>query len=168
MKAIASSMMANEPITWLLYGIGAVMVLICETLSVPSMIFALGMYLPLELNSPALIGGFISHWVIKSSANKEVSKQRWERGTLIASGFIAGGALLGVFGVVLRNFHLERFISAGVPYLRMFNSQTKAYEWMPSTPSGWFTGYGQIMSLILFAALCVYMYWDSCRAAKDE
>lgn len=168
MKAIASSMMANEPITWLLYGIGAVIILICEMLSIPSMVFALGMYLPLELNSPVLIGGFISHCVMKSSANKAVSKRRSERGRLIASGFIAGGALLGVVGVFLRNFHWERFISAGVPYLRMFNPQTTAYEWMPSTPSGWFTGYGQIMSLILFAALCAYMYWDSCRGAKDE
>lgn len=168
MKAIASSMMANEPITWLLYGIGAVIVLICEMLSIPSMIFALGMYLPLELNAPALVGGFISHWVIRSSQNKEVSRRRWERGTLIASGFIAGGALLGVVGVVVRNFHLERFISAGVPYLRTFNPATQSYEWGPSTPSPWFANYGQIISLILFAALCVYMYWDSHRAAPEE
>lgn len=168
MKAIASSMMANEPITWLLYGIGAVIVLICEMLSIPSMIFALGMYLPLELNAPALVGGFLSHAVIRSSQNEEVSKRRWERGTLIASGFIAGGALLGVFGVVLRNFHLERFISAGVPYLQTFNPLTRSYEWSPSTPHGWFTSYGEIISLILFAALCLYMYWDSWRAAKEE
>jgi putative OPT family oligopeptide transporter len=168
MKAIASSMMANEPITWLLYGIGAVIVLICEMLSIPSMIFALGMYLPLELNSPALVGGFISHWVLRSSKDKEIVKQRWERGTLIASGFIAGGALLGVVGVVLRNFHLERFISAGIPYLRTFSPATKTFEWSPSTPHAWFLNYGQIISLVLFAALCVYMYWDSCRAARDE
>ncbi len=168
MKAIAFSMMAHEPITWLLYGIGAVIVVICEMLSIPSMIFALGMYLPMELNAPALVGGFISHWVIRSSRNKDVSKRRWERGTLIASGFIAGGALLGVVGVVLRNFHVERFISAGVPYLRTFNPMTRAYEWGPSTPRGWFVSYGQIISLILFTALCVYMYWDSKRAAKEE
>lgn len=168
MKAIASSMMANEPITWLLYGIGAVIVLICEMLSIPSMIFALGMYLPLELNAPALVGGFISHWVIRSSQNKEISKRRWERGTLIASGFIAGGALLGVVGVVLRNFHLERFISAGIPYLRTFNPVTKTEEWGPSTAHAWFANYGQIISLILFFVLCVYMYWDSCRAAHEE
>jgi putative OPT family oligopeptide transporter len=168
MKAIASSMMANEPITWFLYGIGAVIVLICEMLSIPSMIFALGMYLPLELNSPALVGGFISHWVTRSSKNESVIKRRWERGTLIASGFIAGGALFGVVGVVIRNFRLERFISAGIPYLRIFDPATKTYEWSPSTPYAWFANYGQIISLILFALLCVYMYWDSTRAAKEE
>lgn len=168
MRAIASSMMANEPITWLLYGIGGVIVLICEMLSIPSMIFALGMYLPLELNAPALLGGFISHFVIKSSRNEKVTKQRWERGTLIASGFIAGGALLGVVGVVLRNFHWERFISAGIPYLKMFNPLTKTDEWVQSTPHAWFSNYGQIISLILYAALCVYMYWDSCRGAQEE
>ncbi|MDD5543759.1 MAG: oligopeptide transporter, OPT family [Acidobacteriia bacterium] len=168
MKAIASSMMANEPITWLLYGIGAVIVLICEMLSVPSMIFALGMYLPLELNAPALLGGFISYAVLHSSKQERVTKQRWERGTLIASGFIAGGALLGVLGVVLRNFHWERFISAGIPYIRMFDPNTKTYQWMPSTPHGWFISYGQIFSLVLYAGLCLYLYWDSCRKAKDE
>jgi len=168
MKAIASSMMANEPITWLLYGIGAVIVLICEMLSIPSMIFALGMYLPLELNAPALVGGFISYWVIHSSRDKEISRRRWERGTLIASGFIAGGALLGVVGVVVRNFHLERFISAGIPYLRTFNPVTRSYEWGPSTPYAWFANYGQVISLVLFGALCVYMYWDSRRAAREE
>ena len=70
--------------------------------------------------------------------------------------------------MVVRNFHLERFISAGVPYLRTFNPATQSYEWGPSTPSPWFANYGQIISLILFAALCVYMYWDSHRAAPEE
>jgi protein-S-isoprenylcysteine O-methyltransferase Ste14 len=103
------------------------------------------MYLPLELNTPILVGGLIAHYVGSRSKDEKVNKSRSERGILIASGFIAGGALMGVVSVLLKSFGLNLF----------------AAEWAESHS-------GEIVGLIMFAVICVYMIWDSLKGIKNK
>src|SRR5665811_1104437 len=106
MKALVEGFMSHQPVAYLLFGIGAMIALILEMLGQPSLIFALGMYLPLELNTPALVGGFLSYWI--NGRAEKLNGERGEgvraRGVIIASGLMAGGALGGVFGAALRLF----------------------------------------------------------------
>ena len=87
---------------WALYAIGAVLAIVLTLCKIPALPFALGMFIPLELNVPLLVGGAINWYVTTRSKEKEVNEARGERGTLIASGFIAGGALMGVVSALLR------------------------------------------------------------------
>ncbi|MEW6455702.1 MAG: oligopeptide transporter, OPT family [Acidobacteriota bacterium] len=159
MAAIISSLMAKEPITWILYGTGGVVALLIEMSKVPALAFALGMYIPLELNTPLFIGGLVSYLVGKSSKEKDTSEKRKERGTLIASGFIAGGALMGIIGAVLKLFNADRVLSIGVPVI--FSDG----RWIEGTPYQWFTDYGEILSLIFFVLLSIWVYRDSKKAS---
>ena len=104
MKALVQSFMNREPVAWALFGVGSMIAVVLEMLQVPALTFALGMYLPLELNSPALIGGYLHHLVTKKAAKQggETGRTLRERGVVIASGLMAGGALGGVFGAGLR------------------------------------------------------------------
>jgi putative OPT family oligopeptide transporter len=104
MKALVQSFMNREPVAWALFGVGSMIALVLEMLQVPALTFALGMYLPLELNSPALVGGYLHHLVTKKAARQggETGRTLRERGVVIASGLMAGGALGGVFGAGLR------------------------------------------------------------------
>jgi putative OPT family oligopeptide transporter len=104
MKALVEGFMSHQPITYLLFGVGVMITLILEMLGQPSLIFALGMYLPLELNTPALVGGFLSHFINKRAEKTtgDHGKSIRERGVIIASGLMAGGALGGVIGAGLR------------------------------------------------------------------
>jgi len=90
MAAVIEPMMSGQPAPWILYGAGAMLALILTMIGVPALAFALGMFIPLELNTPLLIGGIVAHIVATRSKNSSVNKARKERGTLIASGFIAG------------------------------------------------------------------------------
>ena len=87
---------------WLLYGIGAALAVVLTLCKVPALPFALGMFIPLELNTPLVIGGLINWFVTTRSKDEAVNKERGEKGNLIASGFIAGGALMGVVSAALR------------------------------------------------------------------
>lgn len=87
---------------WLLYGIGAVLALILTYFKVPALAFALGMFIPLELNLPLLVGGAVNWYVTTRSKDETVNAERGEKGTLLASGFIAGGALMGVVSAAMR------------------------------------------------------------------
>ena len=100
MAKVIEPMMTGGATPWVLYIIGAVLALILNWLGVPALAFCLGMFLPLQLNTPMLVGGLISWFVGRSSKDKEVVKERNERGTLISSGLIAGGALFGVLAAV--------------------------------------------------------------------
>ena len=100
-KVIEPLMMGGET-PWILYMVGAILALILNWLGVPALAFCLGMFIPLPLNTPMLVGGLVSYFVAKSSKDKETSNSRHERGTLIASGLIAGGALFGVFAALTR------------------------------------------------------------------
>ena len=111
MAAVIEPLMNGAGAPWLLYAIGAVIAIILTWLKVPALAFALGMFIPLELNVPLLIGGEISWYVTTRTKDEAQNKLRGERGTLIASGFIAGGALMGVVSALLRFMGYD-FISA--------------------------------------------------------
>jgi putative OPT family oligopeptide transporter len=102
MAAVIEPMMNGAGAPWLLYGIGALLAIILTWLKIPALAFALGMFIPLELNVPLLVGGAINWFVTTRSKDKTVNERRGEKGTLIASGFIAGGALMGVVSALLR------------------------------------------------------------------
>lgn len=102
MAAVIDPLMNGIDAPWILYAIGAVIAIILTWLKVPALAFALGMFIPIQLNIPLLIGGAVNWYVTTRSKNEEVNKERGEKGTLIASGFIAGGALMGVVSALLR------------------------------------------------------------------
>jgi putative OPT family oligopeptide transporter len=133
-------------VPWLLYGVGILTALIMEFIGVPPLAFALGMYIPLELNTPLVIGGLIAHMVSRSCKDKDWANKRYEKGILIASGFIAGGAIIGVFSAILKYFDFERFIHLG---------------WAEKAQ-------GEPIALVMFIALALYLYFDSRRAGKED
>lgn len=139
MAAVIEPMMNGAGAPWILYGIGALIAIILNYFGIPALAFALGMFIPLQLNIPLLIGGAINWFVTSRSKNEEVNKQRGEKGTLIASGFIAGGALMGVVSALLR-FGGFNFINEG---------------WLANPMS-------EICSLIAYILLIVYFI----RASK--
>jgi putative OPT family oligopeptide transporter len=102
MAAVIEPMMNGAGAPWILYGIGALIAIILNWCKIPALAFALGMFIPLELNVPLLVGGAINWFVTTRSSDEAVNKERGDKGTLIASGFIAGGALMGVVSALLR------------------------------------------------------------------
>jgi uncharacterized oligopeptide transporter (OPT) family protein len=112
MAAVIDPLMNGVGAPWLLYAIGAAVAIILTFCKVPALPFALGMFIPLELNIPLLVGGGVNWWVTTRSKDKAVNDARGEKGTLIASGFIAGGALMGVVSALLR-FAGYNFINEG-------------------------------------------------------
>jgi putative OPT family oligopeptide transporter len=149
MKALVEGFMSHQPIAYLLFGVGAMVTLVMEMLGQPSLIFALGMYLPLELNSPALVGGFLSHFLNKRSERigGEHGNRIRERGVIIASGLMAGGALGGVLGAALRLF----------PSFREDLIKTPFYDSEPISQS---------ISALMFVALCIYIWFGSVKKEK--
>ena len=115
MAAVIEPMMNGAGAPWILYGIGALIAIVLNYFGIPALAFALGMFIPLELNIPLLIGGAVNWYVTSRSKDENVNKQRGEKGTLIASGFIAGGALMGVVSALLRfgglNFTSESWLA---------------------------------------------------------
>ena len=115
MAAVIEPMMNGAGAPWVLYGIGAVIAIVLNYFGIPALAFALGMFIPLELNIPLLIGGAVNWYVTSRSKDEEINKQHGEKGTLIASGFIAGGALMGVVSALLRfgglNFINENWLA---------------------------------------------------------
>lgn len=112
MAAVIQPMMNGGGAPWLLYGIGAAIALVLTVLKVPALAFALGMFIPIDLNLPLLVGGAISWFVTTRSSDKAVNDARGERGTLIASGFIAGGALMGVVSAILKFAKVDWYMTA--------------------------------------------------------
>ena len=157
MATVIKSMMSREPVTWLLYAIGVSVALVAELAKIPPLAFALGMYLPLPLTTPLLVGGFLSHLVKSSTKDKELAERRNNRGTLISSGFIAGGALMGIVLAVLKLLKVDHAISLGIPMV------LENGRWVDGTPWPWFGAYGQIISLVAFVLLCGFVYWDARR-----
>jgi putative OPT family oligopeptide transporter len=151
MAAVIKPLMSNAETPWMLYIIGAILALLLTVLKVPPLPFALGMYIPQELNTPLLVGGILAWFVSTRSKDEKLNNARFQRGTLIASGFIAGGALLGVVNALLK--FLDQQIAFG--YSQWFNSR-----WAESIN-------GEITGLILFVALCLYAVWDAMRAKPD-
>ena len=141
MRAVIEPMMNGGSAPWLLYGIGAVIAIALTAFKVPALPFALGMFIPLDLNLPMLVGGAISWYVGSRSKDKELNAARVEKGTLIASGFIAGGALMGVVSAVLRFADVDLFME----------------------PSPW----TEPIAIIPYSAIIIYMIYASKRAKKD-
>ena len=112
MAAVIEPMMNGGNAPWLLYGIGAVIAIVLTLCKVPALAFALRMFIPIDLNLPLLIGGGVSWIVSNMSKDKKVNEARNEKGTLIASGFIAGGALMGVVSAVLKFANVDLMIPA--------------------------------------------------------
>ena len=112
MAAVIDPLMNGVGAPWLLYGIGALLALVLTFCKVPALAFALGMFIPLELNLPLLVGGAINWYVTSRSKNASTNNARQEKGTLLASGFIAGGALMGVVSAIMRYCDIN-FIHGG-------------------------------------------------------
>jgi len=117
---------------------------------VPPLAFALGMYIPLELNTPLVIGGLIAHMISRSSKDKELAGKRYDKGILIASGFIAGGAIIGVVSALLK------YANQYIPIERYYRL-------------GWAEKpFGETIALVMFIALAIYLYFDSRSARKED
>lgn len=137
-KVIEPLMMGGDT-PWILYMVGAILACILNWLGVPALAFCLGMFIPLNLNTPMLVGGAIAYYVSHSSKDKDLNDARRDRGTLLASGLIAGGALFGVFAAITR--------FAGFEY---------------TTPGSY--EFTQILGCIAYLLLIGYFIWDSKRA----
>lgn len=111
MAAVIEPLMQGVGAPWLLYGIGAVIALVLDRLHISALAFALGMFIPLELNVPLVVGGAINWYVTTRSKDAEVNRERGEKGTLLASGFIAGGALMGVVSALMKFGGIEASIA---------------------------------------------------------
>lgn len=133
MAAVIKPLMSGQGAPWILYGIGAVIALILDRCKVPALAFALGMFIPLELNIPLLVGGAVNWYVTTRSKDEAVNKARGDKGTLLASGFIAGGALMGVVSALLKFGGIEFDYS-----------------------SWWENHLSELLSLVAYAALILY------------
>lgn len=142
MAAVIQPLMNEGGAPWLLYIIGAVIALLLTIFKVPALAFALGMFIPIDLNLPLVIGGAISWYVGSRSKDKKVNEARSGKGTLIASGFIAGGALMGVVSALLKFFDVDWFLSA------------------------WHSAYGEAIAIIPFLGIIAYMVCSSMKAKE--
>ena len=140
MAAVIKPLMEGGATPWMLYFAGAALALILTMIGVPALAFALGMFIPLELNTPLLIGGLVSWFVSTRSKNESINKFRRDRGTLIASGFIAGGALMGVISAILKY--------AGADWNMAWGG----------------AGY---LAVVMYVVIIGYFIWDSFRGKKE-
>ena len=141
MAAVIEPLMSGQGAPWLLYGIGAVISIVLTMCGVSALAFALGMFIPLQLNLPLIVGGLVNWYVNSRSTNVTLNQRRNEKGTLLASGFIAGGALMGV-------------VSAGMQFGGL-NCANAAYLSSPIS---------QVVSLIAYVALIIYLAKTSLKA----
>ncbi|HJQ98653.1 MAG TPA: oligopeptide transporter, OPT family [Candidatus Polarisedimenticolaceae bacterium] len=152
MKALVESFFGSNatPLPKVLFGVGAAIAIVLEMLQVPALTFALGMYLPLELNSPALVGGFLHHLVTRKSARVggERGRSVRERGVVIASGLMAGGALGGVLGAAMR---LIPGFDEGWVHTPFFDNEPVS----------------QIVSTVGFLGLVAYVWLNSNRRVEQ-
>ena len=144
MAAVIKPLMEGGSTPWMLYFAGAALALLLTMIGVPALAFALGMFIPLSLNVPLLVGGLISWFVSTRSKDAELNKARHDRGTLIASGLIAGGALMGVVSAVLKYAEID----------------WKAADCAGSVGAQW-------VAVVVYLLLIAYVAWDSMRAKKD-
>ena len=142
MAAVIQPMFSGGGAPWLLYGIGAAIALILNFFKVPALAFALGMFIPIDLNLPLVVGGAISWYVSTRSKDAAVNNARQEKGTLIASGFIAGGALMGVVSAILRFANVDLFLNE------------------------WNAHFGEAIAIVPFLALIAYTIYASMKTEK--
>lgn len=148
MAAVIQPLMSPQAkVDWILYLVGVFIALFVNWLGISPLAFALGMYLPLPLNTPLLVGGLISHFIQKGTKDEKLKTLRIQRGTLIASGFMAGASLFGVVGALLLFFKIRLYHFVG--------------EWGESVAAEW-------LSLLMFALLILYFVLDTLSAKPDR
>lgn len=144
MAAVIEPLMSGSGAPWALYAIGAVLAVVLNFCKIPALAFALGMFIPLDLNTPLLIGGAISWYVGSRSKDQSLNSARLEKGTLQASGFIAGGALMGVVSAALR--------FGGI---NLMNE-----EWASSNAA-------EILAVVMYLVMIAYLTFNSLNAKKE-
>ena len=144
MAAVIQPMMNGGGAPWLLYGIGAVIAIVLTAFKIPALAFALGMFIPIDLNLPLLVGGAISWYVSTRSNDAKVNAARQDKGTLVASGFIAGGALMGVVSAILKFANVDLYLSS------------------------WNAQYGEAVAIVPYLALIGFLIWASMKTDKNQ
>ena len=144
MAAVIQPMMNGGGAPWLLYGIGAVIAIALTAFKIPALAFALGMFIPIDLNLPLLVGGAISWYVSTRSKDAKVNAARQDKGTLVASGFIAGGALMGVVSAILKFANVDLYLSS------------------------WNAQYGEAVAIVPYLALIGFLIWASMKTDKNQ
>jgi putative OPT family oligopeptide transporter len=142
MAAVIQPLFSGGGAPWLLYGIGAALAIVLTLCKIPALPFALGMFIPIDLNLPLVVGGAIAWYVGSRSQDGKVNAARSEKGTLIASGFIAGGALMGVVSAILRFANVDLFLT------------------------GWNARYGEAVAIVPYLALIAYTLYASMKIDK--
>ena len=145
MAAVIRPLMEGGQTPWVLYFAGAILALVLTWIGVPALAFSLGMFIPMSLNAPLVVGGLIAWFVSSRSKDEALNKARFDRGTLIASGFIAGGALMGVVSAILKFAGVELF----------------AADWAASSAAEW-------VALVMYIAIMVYFTVHTMKAKKEE
>ncbi|MBQ3750401.1 MAG: oligopeptide transporter, OPT family [Bacteroidales bacterium] len=146
MAAIIQPLMFNGSTPWILYIVGAVLAILLDVIGVPALAFSLGMFIPLQLNLPLLVGGFLAWFIKTRSKDEALNKMRGEKGTLLASGLLAGGAIMGVISAILKYCGVEPTFMANYIGSPMFN----------------------ILAIVMFVGLCVYLVLHSLNVKKTN
>ena len=145
MAAVIKPLMEGGETPWVLYFAGAVLALVLNWIGVPALAFSLGMFIPMSLNAPLVVGGAIAWFVSSRSKDEALNKARFDRGTLLASGFIAGGALMGVVAAILKFAGVDLYLT----------------EWAASSSAEW-------LALAMYVALAIYFTVHTLKAKREE
>ena len=145
MAAVIKPLMEGGETPWVLYFAGAVLALVLNWIGVPALAFSLGMFIPMSLNAPLVVGGAIAWFVSNRSKDEALNKARFDRGTLLASGFIAGGALMGVVAAVLKFVGVDMYMT----------------DWAASNSAEW-------LALAMYIALAIYFTIHTLKAKREE
>ena len=184
MYALTYGIFLEQNIPWIMYAIGAMIAILVELMGIPSIAFALGIYLPISINAVTFVGGLVAYYVLKTPKVKEVgpeaekkqqeyrelAKRRYDRGSLVASGFVAGGALLGVLGTLIKVPELgqiERFIKlTDIP----FKYDPSAGKWvMDYAHAGPYATYiSQWVAIAVIIGISLYIYKVAMKAKKEK
>lgn len=144
MAAVIQPLMNGGGAPWILYGIGALIAIALTMCKIPALAFALGMFIPIDLNLPLLVGGAISWFVSTRSKDEKVNAARQEKGTLIASGFIAGGALMGVVSAILKFANVDMYMA------------------------GWHAAYGEAIAILPYIAIIAFITGTAMKVKTDK
>ena len=145
MAAVIKPLMEGGETPWILYFAGAILALVLNWIGVPALAFSLGMFIPMSLNAPLVVGGAIAWFVSNRSKDEALNKARFDRGTLLASGFIAGGALMGVVAAVLKFVGVDYYMA----------------DWAASNSAEW-------LALVMYIALAIYFTIHTLKAKREE
>jgi putative OPT family oligopeptide transporter len=152
MAAVIEPLLSGNGVSWTLLAIGAFISIFMNWLKVPPLAFALGMFIPLQLNTPLVVGGLLNHWFSKSTKNEKLNTARVNRGILISSGFIAGAALFGVIGALVLFFTGKEDSMNLIDWSKIANGETIM----------------EILALVAFILLLCYFVWESFKAKEND